>query len=100
MTKLVEHDHADGGRRTVDPTLWAIYHRSADEWRACHTQDEAEQRANYWNDIWAKRKRRSEFDPHMWCIPDLWPFTADEHAADLSREDVSSTEIEIAVAST
>ena len=97
--KLVEHDFADGARRTVDPTLWGIYHRGADEWRACRSQEDAEKTANHWNDAWSKRTRRSEFDPHMWAIPDLWPFSPEAHAEDLAR-DVSSTEIEIAVAAT
>lgn len=100
MTKLVEHDHADGGRRMSDPTLWGMYDRGQDEWRPAVSQEAAEREAAEINTMWANRKQRSEFDPHLWCIPDLWPFSAEEHAKDLAREMPMQARIDAAIAST
>lgn len=83
---LVLHDHADGARKMSDPKLWAMYDRGQDEWRAAVSQEAAEQEAARINMMWASRPARHEFDPHLWCIPDLWPFSAEEHADDLKRE--------------
>lgn len=100
MTKLVEHDHADGARRTSDPTLWAMYDRGQDEWRAAVSQEAAEQEAARICTMWASRPKRHEFDPMLWCIPDVWPFSREEHEADLRRDLPMQAVFDAAIAST
>jgi hypothetical protein len=98
MAERVQHDHADGARTMADPDLWAVYDRGQDEWRAAVSQEAAERDACAINAWWANRKERSPLDPHLWCIPDLWPFSADDHVKDLAREMPMQARIDAAIA--
>lgn len=80
----MERTYADGstGHATnADP--WGVYIRGMDEWHACASQQEAEEYAHQLNAHWIGRDRRSEFDPWMWAVPDLWPYGHQNHAAAL-----------------
>jgi hypothetical protein len=65
-----------------DPTLWGVYDFGLDEWHAFPSQEVSEKFAAEMNSAWAHRKNRQS-DVMHWAIPDLWPFSAEEHAKSL-----------------
>lgn len=80
------HTHVDGSFSYPDaePPLWGVYVRGMDEWHAAASWSDAMKRANGLNAAIASREPR-ENDPHVWSIPDLWPFNGEDHAADLAK---------------
>lgn len=76
------HTHVDGSYSKENPTLWGVFFRGIDEWKAVASQKEAMDHANLVNAKFAEHMPR-EFDPHLWAIPDLWPFSAEDHARDI-----------------
>lgn len=83
------YTHVDGSFSYPDaePPLWGIYIRGMDEWRAAKSWHGAMQMANGLNAEIASREPR-ENDPHVWAVPDLWPWSGADHALDLGKETV------------
>lgn len=80
------HTHVDGSfsHPDADPPLWGVYVRGMDEWHAAASWHDAMNRSNALNVSIASRAPR-EHDPHIWSIPDLWPFSGDDHAVELKK---------------
>lgn len=82
------HQHADGSRRqhtASELELWGVYLRGADEWHAAKSMWDAVKMAHITNaDFFATEP--SPNDPWFWATPDVWPFTPEEHAADLGQK--------------
>lgn len=80
------YTHVDGSFSYPDaePALWGVYVRGMDEWHAAQSWHDAMKDANTLNGAIAIREPR-ENDPFVWSVPDLWPFSGDDHAADLSK---------------
>lgn len=70
-------DHLKDGR-AADPPSWGVYVKGVDEWIAAPSQEAAEAHAHALNAKWIARSDRSENDPRLWAIPDLWPFTSED----------------------
>lgn len=81
------HTHVDGSFSypDADPPLWGYYVRGMDEWHAAASRLDAMRCANALNVAIASREPR-ERDPHVWSIPDLWPFSGADHASELTKQ--------------
>jgi len=84
----MQHTHADGSEsHNADRSLWGIYTRGMDEWVAAKSRRDAEAWALKLNQVMIAQAKYDEHDPWMWAIPDLWPGSAEDHAAQLDRQD-------------
>lgn len=83
----MSYTHADGAVTDFDkrePSLWGVYIRGQDEWLAAPSRYDAEQDAQYLNgNVCSMSKTR--MSPVLWAVPDLWPWSDEDHAAELKK---------------
>lgn len=81
------YTHADGAVTDFDkrdPALWGVYVRGQDEWFAAASREGAEEYAQTLNrEVCAVLKNR--LSPTLWAVPDYWPWSAEDHAAEIQK---------------
>ena len=83
------HTHADGSQTEyITPELWGVYVRGQDEWRAYESRKDAEVAAQAINDKICSLTKNLH-SPHVWAIPDLWPWSAEDHASELAKNETA-----------
>lgn len=66
-------------------TLWSVYTLGMDEYEAASSLKAARGRCHAINEAILRRGHDDENEPNVWCYPQIWPWDAETHAADLLK---------------
>lgn len=79
-------DDAETAVRSPDRTLWCVNVIGPDDLYAAASLKHARECAHSLNQLIGERGHDDELEPNVWAVPAIWPWTPEDHAAGLLKQ--------------
>lgn len=70
----------------AEQALWCVEMRGMDEFYPSQSLAAAREHAHALNELIKARGKDDDYEPNVWAVPSLWPWGAEDHAAELSKQ--------------